>query len=135
MKHFKSRVAAQEAIAAGADPKHLTAVLDLIRSLEEGFAEFGGWEPEEHGWAVLLEKPEDLDDHDGLQLGEGLLDAPIEGVERLAELGVYTVVVILNNDFGLGFVVPEAILTPAQRAALDDQVQHPWHSCPTTPAS
>lgn len=135
MKHFKSREAAQEAIAAGGDAKHLAAVLGLIRSLEEGLAEFGGWEPEEHGWAVLLEGPEDLDDRDGLHLGEGLLDAPIEGVERLAELGVYTVVVILNNDFGLGFVVPEAILTPAQRDGLDDQVHHPLHTSSTTPAS
>lgn len=134
MRHIKSREAVRQALAVGVPPKHLTAALALIQNFEEGFAAYGGWEPEEHGWAVLLETPEDLEDRDGLQLGSGLLDAPIEGVERLAELGVYTVIIILNNDFGLGYVVPETILTPAQRAALNDEARHPWHTTPTAPA-
>lgn len=118
MKHIKSRADARAALAAGATPRHVAAALRLLRNYETGYAEYGGWEPEEHGWVVLIEAAAELDDVEALHLGGGLLAALYEGVEDLRDLGCLGVIVIMGNDFGLSYVVPDALLTPAQRAAL-----------------
>jgi hypothetical protein len=128
MKHFKTFQAVGQALADGGNPAPLSAVLSLLLSLHEGFSEYGGWIPDEHGWAVLLEAPGDLDDLDGLHLGGPFIEAPFEEVSHRSELRCFVATVIMSNDFGLSYVVPETILSPELRAALEAE------SRPSAPA-
>lgn len=135
MKHLKSRDDVRRALAAGAPAKHMVAALGLIRNLEEGYRPFGGWVPEEHGWAVLLDRPGDLQDLAGLHLAGPLAEAPWEAVEDHPELGVFVGICIMGNDFGLGYVIPKSILDPATAAALAEEARHSPRPCPPAPAS
>lgn len=118
MKQIKSRSDLRTAFSAGVPAGNLVAALVLLKNLEEGFKDFGGWSPAEHGWVVILETEADLADSAGLQLGERFEDTIWEVVEDMPELGCFAVTVILNNDFGMSYVVPKRILSPGLHARL-----------------
>lgn len=118
MKHIKCRADLRAAFTAGVPACNLVAALVLLKNFEEGFRDFGGWSPDEHGWVVVLEAEADLEDSAGLQLGERFEDTTWEVVEDMPELGCFAVTVILNNDFGMSYVVPKRILSPSLHARL-----------------
>ncbi len=115
MKTFKSL----EDVERARLPDEVACVVrGTLECLVGAYAERGErYDPEEDGHTVLIE-PGDTDDAVRAAIGGStLLDAPFEGVAR--ERGCFVTCVLLNNQFGISIVIPDAPwLDAAVRARL-----------------
>lgn len=99
---------------------HRRLVTRLLRRWITAHARCGNaYNPDEHGYLVLIE-PGDLDSESILpELPCSLSEVPWEGVSRIS--GYFYAVAITNNDFVIGCLIPDAPwLSMELRKSLDD---------------
>ncbi|MEQ9445809.1 MAG: hypothetical protein RJS98_09610 [Rhodospirillaceae bacterium] len=86
---------------------HRRLVNQLLRRWITAHARCGNaYNPDEHGYLVLIE-PIDLEsDHILPELPCSLCEVPWEGVSRIGDY--YYAVTITNNDFVIGCLIPDA---------------------------
>ena len=98
------------------------AVTAVMQTLLEAYAECGApFDPEADGYTVLVERGDTEASVREAIGGYALLDAPFEGA--VLERGCFVTCVLLNNQFGVSVVIPDAPwLDPAVRARLMDNL-------------
>ena len=96
----------------------LESILDRLISIH---AKPSGYEPELHGYAVLIEALDVYREEILPELPCPLADVPWEGVTL--EGGFYHAVVLTNNQFGLDFLIPDKPWLPGLiRKSLEDHI-------------
>ena len=77
----------------------------LLHRLIEAHAKSSGYNPELHGYVVLIEALDVYREEILPELPCPLADVPWEGVTLKG--GFYHAVVLTNNDFGIDFLIPD----------------------------
>ena len=80
----------------------LEGILDRLISIH---AKSSGYDPELHGYVVLIEALDVYREESLPELPCPLADVPWEGVTLKG--GFYHAVVLTNNDFGIDFLIPD----------------------------
>ena len=105
------------------DPAHDT-VKELIDQLITAYSPSGrSYDPEDDGYIILIE-PEDADRNlDELWDGCTLLNIPWEGV--FLQGAFYVGIALLNNEYGLTFVIPDADWVTGELRELIEDILDP----------
>ena len=98
----------------------LEGILDRLISIH---AKSSGYDPELHGYVVLIEALDVYREAILPELPCPLADVPWEGVTL--EGGFYHAVVLTNNTFAIDFVIPDADWLPETlRTSLKENLSH-----------
>ncbi len=113
MKVLKSL---DEVEAAGLSPPLLDVAIEVVKGVLNGYAPYGGYDPDLCGPILLVEGDDDEQIRE--EVGYPLAEADFEAVSL--EQGVAFVGVSLHsNEWGVSWIVPDAPwLDPAVRAKL-----------------
>jgi hypothetical protein len=68
----------------------------------------GTYNPEEEGWLCYIEEGDDL--RNGLQHVNLYKNSLYEGVLYWELEGLYEIIIVLNNDFCMGYIIPSEIV-------------------------
>lgn len=112
MKKFRSL---EEVEVAGLPPSHQRAVARVVQGVLDGYAPYGGYDPDISGPILYVEDGDD----DAVQeeAGYPLIEALFEDV--CLEDGIFVGVTLHSNEWGISWLIPdEPWLDPAVRAKL-----------------
>jgi len=99
-----------------------TAQDTMIALIEAYATDAGPYDPDTHGFVVVLDQPGD-DEALRHVIGCSFLEATLEGAAYDPENGCFVAVVLSNNEFGLTLIVPDVPgLDPRIRRKLIDEL-------------
>jgi hypothetical protein len=117
--------------AATLPEQHRCLVRQLFQQLQSIYAEEplslgnsadSGYQPDIHGFIVYLEAGDDESSSlqlSALNLSLAFSDLPFEGGQYYPEFDCFELILVLNNDFALTFIIPNADwLQPKTKALL-----------------
>jgi hypothetical protein len=100
---------------------HLLVIGELLRVYIEGFNGDDVYIPENSGWMVYVESPEDCDKIEDLNFRGSCM---WEGVASFDTEGLFEIIVLYNNEFCMSYFIPFENLGVEFRRKLADETKN-----------